>query len=116
MNWGGGLVPIRLAGADLDAIGVAAFAVLDCQGIAAYDHSYPVERVAVPPCGFARLEAQSPNEAGSALVKHLLDHGILRRIRQCRCGLPSGISRAPVNVSIQESLGGAAAGRCLASH
>jgi hypothetical protein len=74
MNSGGGLVPIRLAGADLDATGVAAIAVLDCQGIAAHHNSHPVERVAVPSCGFARLKAQSTNEAGSALMEYLLDH------------------------------------------
>jgi hypothetical protein len=74
MNSGGGLVPIGLAGADLDANGVAAIAVLDCQGIAVHHNSHPVERVAVPPGGFARLEAQSTNEAGSALVEYLLDH------------------------------------------
>jgi hypothetical protein len=77
----GGLLPFHLSRRDLDAMALAAIAILDQENIPTEDNGDALKRVAMPRHRLARSQAQPAHQGGSVLEKDFVGHRICRSQR-----------------------------------
>jgi hypothetical protein len=68
----GRLVPVRLAGLDVERVALATVAILDGEAAAAEDDGYTVVGITMPRHRLAGLEKQAPDECRPALDENVL--------------------------------------------
>jgi hypothetical protein len=75
------LLPSHLSRRDLDAMALAAIAILDQEDVATQDNGDALKRVAMPRHRLARSQAQPAHQGGFVLEKDFVGHRICRSQR-----------------------------------